>query len=64
MSKLCHVRYDSTRLNGIKVFMLLCSLACAVDQKAIATNETNPLYEKVFLLYSERSVTSFFTSDI
>ena len=46
MSKLCHVRYHSTRTDGIKVFMLLCFLACAVDQKAIATNETNDLYEK------------------
>ena len=31
-----------------------------LDQKAVATNQTNAPFEKLFMIYSEKLMTSFF----
>ena len=64
MSKLCHVVYHSNRLDGAKVFILLYALVyyftyITLDQNA-TTKKNNASYEKVFVLYSEKDMTSYF----
>ena len=53
LSKLCEVVYHSTRLDQTKVFILLYGFMGTLDQKAIATGETNAPYERVFVIYRE-----------
>ena len=40
----------------------LCYFMVSLDQKAVATKHTNVPFEKLFLIYSENLVTSFFDS--
>ena len=53
------VVYHLTRLYETRVFITLYCFVVTLDQKAITTNEANAPYEKVFVIYSEKLVTSF-----
>ena len=59
MSKLCHVAYHSNRLDGAKVFILLYALWYVLWIKT-RLQKNNASYEKVFVLYSEKDMTSCF----
>ena len=59
-SKLCNVAYHSTRLDETNVFKLFLD---TLDQKTITTKKTNVTYEKVFVIYSEKMMTPFWTCD-